>query len=75
MVPFGGLTLVEKLSCSGPELNGDHVRVLINDAVISLDILPECTGSDKMNGLCPLDKFVQSQAYARQGGNFTACFQ
>ncbi|CAE6441626.1 unnamed protein product [Rhizoctonia solani] len=75
MVPFGGLTLVEKLSCSGPDLNGDYVRVLVNDAVISMDILPECTGSDKMNGLCRLDKFVQSQAYARQGGNFTACFQ
>ncbi|GAB1525295.1 hypothetical protein RhiTH_008453 [Rhizoctonia solani] len=75
MVPFGGLTLVEKLTCSGPHLNGDHVRIIINDAVVSLDSLPECVGSEKINGLCPLDQFVHSQAYARAGGNFTACFQ
>ncbi|KDN33836.1 hypothetical protein RSAG8_13076, partial [Rhizoctonia solani AG-8 WAC10335] len=41
MVPFGGLTLVEKISCSGPKLQGDYVRIIINDAVISLDSLPD----------------------------------
>ncbi|KEP49980.1 histidine acid phosphatase [Rhizoctonia solani 123E] len=75
MVPFGGLTLVEKLSCSGSELHGDYVRIIINDAVISMDTLPECEGSESINGLCALDKFVQSQAYARAGGNFTSCFE
>ncbi|CAE7208387.1 unnamed protein product [Rhizoctonia solani] len=62
IVPFGGLTLVEKLSCSGSNLNGDYVRILINDAVISPDSIPECVGSETINGLCPLDKFLQGQA-------------
>ena len=75
MVPFGGLTLVEKLSCSGSKLKGDHVRIIINDAVISLDSIPECAGSESMNGLCPLDKFLQGQEYARAGGNFSTCFE
>ncbi|KAG8684231.1 hypothetical protein FRC11_012430 [Ceratobasidium sp. 423] len=75
MVPFGGLTLVEKLSCSGSKLEGDYVRIIINDATISLDSIPECAGSEKLNGLCPLDKFLQGQAFARSGGNFSSCFE
>ncbi|KAG8690032.1 acid phosphatase pho5 [Ceratobasidium sp. 423] len=75
MVPFGGLTLVEKLSCSGSKLEGEYVRIIINDATISLDSIPECAGSEKINGLCPLDKFLQGQAFARSGGNFSSCFE
>ncbi|KAH7327620.1 histidine phosphatase superfamily [Rhizoctonia solani] len=75
MVPFGGMALVEKLSCTGSELEGDFVRIMINDAVISLDSIPECEGSEDINGLCALDKFVQGQAYARAGGDFAGCFK
>ncbi|CUA76359.1 hypothetical protein RSOLAG22IIIB_12240 [Rhizoctonia solani] len=75
IVPFGGLTLVEKLSCSASDLQGDYVRIIINDAVISLDNLPDCKGSESIHGLCALDNFLQSQSYARAGGNFTSCFE
>ncbi|KAJ1307057.1 hypothetical protein OPQ81_008036 [Rhizoctonia solani] len=73
LVPFAGSTVVEKLSC--PALPAkDYIRIIINDAVIPLTELAPCGKLGSTEGLCALDKFVESQAYARAGGNWTTCF-
>ncbi|KAH7327619.1 histidine phosphatase superfamily [Rhizoctonia solani] len=73
LVPFAGSTVVEKLSC--PALPAkDYVRIIINDAVIPLTDLAPCGKLGATEGLCALDKFVESQAFARAGGNWTSCF-
>ncbi|KAI0774716.1 phytase [Trametes elegans] len=67
IVPFSGRMVVERLECAGAA----HVRVLVNDAVQPL----EFCGADE-HGLCTLDAFVESQAYARNNGDgdFAKCF-
>ncbi|KAJ7581514.1 acid phosphatase [Mycena floridula] len=66
MVPFSARMITEKLACQGKEF----VRILVNDALQPLEF---CQGKD---GLCELDAFVQSQAYARNDGDgdFERCF-
>ncbi|KAF8704572.1 histidine acid phosphatase family, partial [Rhizoctonia solani] len=72
LVPFAGSTVVEKLSC--PALPAkEYVRIIINDAVIPLTGLTPCGKQGATEGLCALDKFVESQAYAKAGGNWTTC--
>ncbi|KAF8606065.1 phosphoglycerate mutase-like protein [Ceratobasidium sp. AG-I] len=76
LVPFAGLTVVEKISCPATRAaiaGGDYVRIIVNDAVAPLNF-PACGSLGSVSGLCPVDKFVESQAFARAGGNFTACF-
>ncbi|KAF8653453.1 hypothetical protein AX16_003928 [Volvariella volvacea WC 439] len=48
-----------------------YVRILVNDAVQPLEF---CGGNE--DGLCELDRFVESQAYARNDGDgdFEKCF-
>jgi hypothetical protein len=55
------------------EENLAFVRVLMNDAVLDLEF---CEGVDE-DGLCPLNSFVKSQAYAREDGqgDWERCFQ
>lgn len=69
MVPFAGRMVVERLACQDEER---YVRVLVNQAVQPLAF---CGG--KEGGMCSLDAFVQSQSYARSGGNGTwaKCFE
>ncbi|CAE6359559.1 unnamed protein product [Rhizoctonia solani] len=72
LVPFAGSTVVEKLSC--PALPAkEYVRIIINDAVIPLNELTSCGKLGATEGLCALEKFVESQAYAMAGGNWTSC--
>jgi Histidine phosphatase superfamily (branch 2) len=68
MVPFSGRMVTEKVQCSGK--TKQFVRILVNDAVQSLDF---CGGK---HGLCELDAFVHSQGYARSdgAGDFEKCF-
>ncbi|KAG8748434.1 hypothetical protein FRC10_005981 [Ceratobasidium sp. 414] len=76
IVPFAGSTVVEKITCpaTGAALNaGDYVRVLVNDAVVPLNF-PVCGGLGTASGICSLSGFVESQAFARAGGNWTSCF-
>ncbi|KAH7133498.1 histidine phosphatase superfamily [Dactylonectria macrodidyma] len=61
VVPFGARMYVEKLSCAGT--TGEYVRVLVNDRVIPLKMC----GAD-IHGRCKLDDFVNSLAFARNGG-------
>jgi hypothetical protein len=59
---------VEKIVC---EAHGQpFVRLLVDDAVQPLDF---CGGID---GMCLLEKFVESQKYARENGegDFEKCF-
>lgn len=66
VVPFSARMAVERLSCAGTT----KVRVLVQDQVQPL----EFCGGDQ-DGLCTLDKFVESQAYARNNGagDFEKC--
>lgn len=76
LVPFASQTVVEKISCPATRAavaGGDYVRIIVNDAVVPLNF-PACGHLGSKSGICPLDKFVESQAFARAGGNFTACF-
>ena len=71
MVPFSARMVTERLTCVSDE--GEeraYVRVLVNDAVQPLEF---CGGQD---GLCELERFVQSQEYARASGkgDFDLCY-
>ena len=51
---------------------GEFVRLLVNDAVQPLEF---CGGDEE--GLCTVEAFVDSQAYARNDGegDFEKCFE
>ncbi|KAH9849480.1 acid phosphatase [Lenzites betulinus] len=74
MVPFSARMVTERLSCvreSGGRVGeGAYVRVLVNDEVQPLEF---CGGKE---GLCELERFVESQGYARRsgGGDFDQCY-
>lgn len=67
IVPFSARMVVERLDCGGAQ----SVRLLVNDAVQPLAFC----GADT-SGVCTLDAFVESQAYARNDGegDFEKCF-
>ncbi|KIJ57313.1 hypothetical protein M422DRAFT_149384 [Sphaerobolus stellatus SS14] len=66
LTPFSSRLVTEKLDCRGRE----SVRILLNDAVVPLEICG--AGGD---GICGLEAFVESQAFARNNGdgNFEKC--
>lgn len=66
-VPFGARMYVEKLKCKGDE--EEFVRVVLNDRVQSLGFC----GGDKY-GRCGLNRFVESQGFARRGGDWDKCY-
>ncbi|RCI10369.1 hypothetical protein L249_4297 [Ophiocordyceps polyrhachis-furcata BCC 54312] len=69
-VPFAGRMYVEKMSCGSGGGGGDElVRILVNDRVIPL----QGCGADQL-GRCSLAAFVDSLAFARNGGRWRACF-
>jgi len=67
LVPFSAQMITEKLLCGKKE----YVRVFVSDALQPLEF---CNPAG--HGLCALDDFVESQAYARNdgSGDFEACF-
>ncbi|KAH7887296.1 histidine phosphatase superfamily [Phlebopus sp. FC_14] len=78
MVPFSGRMVTEKLACSagggrdgGKNEKDAYIRILVNDALQPLGFC-----GDTGNGLCTLDDFVESQAYARNNGegDWDLCF-
>ncbi|KAF9265083.1 phytase [Marasmius fiardii PR-910] len=74
LVPFAGRMVVEKLECSSRTRDRkEYVRIFVNDALQPLEFCSYGHGS----GLCTLDDFVESQAYARNNGqgDFEKCFQ
>jgi hypothetical protein len=72
LVPFAARLVVEKLSCpSSPHLAPpandtavESVRVLLNDAILHIPGCSESVGK----GVCTLEEFLESQTYARSGG-------
>ena len=91
MVPFSGHMTVERLSCSprpqslapsssrptkwrnadyDHEAKEEYVRIFVNDAMQPLDF---CGAGE--DGMCKMDDFVRSQAYARNDGfgDFERC--
>lgn len=72
MVPFSGRLVTERLSCDGRfDSSGKgrkerraFVRMLVDDALQDLSF---CGAGE--DGLCELDKFVESQAFARNDGD------
>ena len=74
LVPFSGRLVTERLSCDasvGRKAKETLVRMLVDDALQDLDFC----GAGK-DGLCSLDRFVESQSFARSdgGGLFGRCF-
>ncbi|OAL45133.1 phosphoglycerate mutase-like protein [Pyrenochaeta sp. DS3sAY3a] len=66
-VPFAARLYIEKLQCKHePE---EFVRIIVNDRVHPLEF---CDG-DKY-GRCTLSKFVESQSFSRNGGNWQSCY-
>ena len=53
----------------------EYVRIFVNDALQLLDFCG-AKKKGKMEGLCALDAFVESQGYARRNGdgNFEKCY-
>ncbi|KAF9077976.1 phytase [Rhodocollybia butyracea] len=80
LTPFGGRMVVERMLCASAKTQTQtltdgtqYVRVLVNNAVQPLEF---CTGVTA-DGLCALDKFVESQGYATGGGggDWEKCFE
>lgn len=73
LTPFSARMVTERLHCTGARsLKAEvFVRILVNDALQPL----EFCGGDQ-HGLCTLDAFVESQAFARNNGagDFEKCF-
>jgi len=71
MVPFAARMVVERLQCDGGA--DQMVRILVNDQVQPMKF---CDGVNE-EGLCPLENFVESQGYARSGGDgdWQKCFE
>lgn len=67
LFPFSGRLVTERLDCDGDTF----VRMLVDDALQDLNFC----GAGK-DGMCRLDAFVESQAYARSDGDgdFEKCF-
>lgn len=72
LVPFSARMVTERLACSGTgeQLEGEYVRMLVNDQLVEL----ECADG-RLDGMCELAEFVDGQAYARSGGagDFEKC--
>ncbi|KAI1097921.1 phosphoglycerate mutase-like protein [Jackrogersella minutella] len=66
-VPFAARLYVEKMSCGSSR--EEFVRILVNDRVIPL----QSCSADEL-GRCTLDRFVESQSFARSGGHWDQCF-
>jgi hypothetical protein len=66
MAPFSGRMITELVSCSrkSEKEKGSYVRILVNNVVQPLKF---CGALDE--GLCTLEKFVESQRYARNDGD------
>ncbi|GAW07716.1 phosphoglycerate mutase-like protein [Lentinula edodes] len=77
LVPFSARMVIEKIQCgigsSRQDEDEDYLRILVNDAVQSLDF---CAGVSK-EGICRVSEFVESQSYATNGGNgdWQKCFE
>ncbi|WVQ73041.1 hypothetical protein IAR50_002604 [Cryptococcus sp. DSM 104548] len=63
------------MSCTSTSAgDGSYVRMILNDATLPLKDLDPCTsswGADQ--GLCGLEAFIESQAYALAGAGFSNC--
>lgn len=75
-VPFGARVYVEKMRCAvegegvkGGDEGEEMVRVLVNDRVMKL----KGCGADE-RGMCSLERFVESMAFARGDGRWDLCF-
>lgn len=66
-VPFAARMYVEKLDCKHEK--EESVRVIVNDRVHPLGF---CGGD--AYGKCTLSRFVESQGFARSGGNWGSCY-
>jgi hypothetical protein len=72
LVPFTARLVVEKLSCPssppwvsrGNDTAVESVRLLLNDAILHIPGCSEGVGK----GVCTLEEFLESQVYARSGG-------
>ncbi|ERS96790.1 hypothetical protein HMPREF1624_06999 [Sporothrix schenckii ATCC 58251] len=71
VVPFGARMYVEKMVCGGDKesSNDEFVRILVNDRVMPL----QSCGADQL-GRCRLSRFIDSLAFARNGGLWDDCF-
>lgn len=72
LVPCSARMVVERLACE----RGRYVRVLVNDQVQPLEFCVHGNANREGEGICKLDAFVASQAYARSGGDgdWEECF-
>jgi hypothetical protein len=65
-VPFAARAYFEKMKCEDEP--DEYIRIIINDRVMPLEF---CGGDEY--GRCRLEKFVESQSFARHGGHWDQC--
>lgn len=79
LVPFSARMVVEKLECAASVSlpAGSYVRIFVNDALQPLEFCAGGEDSETGVGMCSLEAFVESQAYARSSGgrDFEKCFE
>jgi hypothetical protein len=72
IVPFSGRLVIERLACAGMgrRTEGPYIRMFVNEKQMRLGFC------GKGDGMCPLDRFMQSQTFGRSGGggNWDKCF-
>ena len=65
VVPFAARAWIEKMSCDAE----DYVRVIVNNQIMQLS---GCE-TDEL-GRCPLNSFINSLAFAQDGGRWQECY-
>lgn len=68
LTPFGARLYVEILDCTENSSNTSYVRLKLNNRVLPLKGLKNCSSAD--DGLCTLDEFIESLKYQIKTINF-----
>lgn len=85
IVPFGARIVFEVFDCPAPVMpsfdkrriplkampGGPYIRMKLNDAIVPLGQLPQC--EDRLDGLCKLQHFLESQADRNEQGWWGRC--
>ncbi|KAF7292630.1 hypothetical protein MIND_01160900 [Mycena indigotica] len=78
LVPFSARMTVERLLCGPKEHKTKSVRIFVNDELQPLEFCAGSNADKQMTraGICKLERFLESQSYARNGGEgeWDECF-
>ncbi|KIM23174.1 hypothetical protein M408DRAFT_332472 [Serendipita vermifera MAFF 305830] len=68
VAPFASNVQFQLLQCPAVDSDATQIRVILNDAVVSLTGISGCP--EQKDGLCPVDKFVEAQQKLVEGSDW-----